>query len=105
MLNEGSAYYRSYVRGGKTGSLGEWQNFAGWHTQDGISYISVVLNVPYEADPIRPASACMRPPRADGRHLRFLHHRRRWTPPSPSPRSRWITPPSPIRSISTPRTI
>lgn len=35
MLNEGSAYYRSYVRGGKTGSLGEWQNFAGWHTQDG----------------------------------------------------------------------
>ena len=57
MLNEGSAYYRSYVRGGKTGSLGEWQNFAGWHTQDGISYISVVLNVPYEADPdqARPA--------------------------------------------------
>ena len=48
---------RSYVRGGKTGSLGEWQNFAGWHTQDGISYISVVLNVPYEADPdqARPA--------------------------------------------------
>ena len=45
------------MRGGKTGSLGEWQNFAGWHTQDGVSYISVVLNVPYEADPdgARPA--------------------------------------------------
>ena len=57
MLYEGSSYYRSYVRGGKTGSLGEWQNFAGWHTQDGVSYISVVLNVPYEADPdgARPA--------------------------------------------------
>ena len=50
MLNEGSAYYRSYVRGGKTGSLGEWQNFAGWHSQDGESYISVVLNVPMESD-------------------------------------------------------
>lgn len=57
MLYEGSSYYRPYVRGGKTGSLGEWQNFAGWHTQDGVSYISVVLNVPYEADPdgARPA--------------------------------------------------
>ena len=52
-----SSYHRDYTRGGKTGSLGEWQNFAGWHTQDGISYISVVLNVPYEADPdqARPA--------------------------------------------------
>ena len=50
MLNEGSAYYRGYVRGGKTGSLGEWQNFAGWHSQDGESYISVVLNVPMESD-------------------------------------------------------
>lgn len=57
MLNEGSAYYRSYVRGGKTGSLGEWQNFAGWHSQDGESYISILLNVPYDADPegMRPA--------------------------------------------------
>ena len=52
-----SSYHRDYTKGGKTGSLGEWQNFAGWHTQDGISYISVVLNVPYEADPdqARPA--------------------------------------------------
>lgn len=59
MLNEGSAYYRSYVRGGKTGSLGEWQNFAGWHSQNGESYISVLLNVPYDADPegMRPALA------------------------------------------------
>ena len=39
------------MRGGKTGGLGEWQNFAGWHTQDGESYISVVLNVPLETDP------------------------------------------------------
>ena len=59
LLNEGSAYYRSYVRGGKTGSLGEWQNFAGWHSRNGESYISVLLNVPYDADPegMRPALA------------------------------------------------
>lgn len=59
MLYEGSSYYRPYVRGGKTGSLGEWQNFAGWHSQNGESYISVLLNVPYDADPegMRPALA------------------------------------------------
>ena len=51
MVYTSSSYYRAYTRGGKTGSLGEWQNFAGWHTQDGVSYISVVLNSPYEADP------------------------------------------------------
>ena len=51
MLYQGSSYYRAYTKGGKTGSLGEWQNFAGWHSQDGVSYISVVLNVPYDADP------------------------------------------------------
>ena len=52
-----SSYHRDYTKGGKTGSLGEWQNFAGWHSQDGESYISVVLNVPYDADPegMRPA--------------------------------------------------
>ena len=52
-----STYHRDYTKGGKTGSLGEWQNFAGWHSQDGESYISVLLNVPYEADPdaARPA--------------------------------------------------
>ena len=52
-----SSYHRDYTKGGKTGSLGEWQNFAGWHTQDGESYISILLNVPYDADPegMRPA--------------------------------------------------
>ena len=54
-----SSYHRDYTRGGKTGSLGEWQNFAGWHSQNGESYISVLLNVPYDADPEgkRPALA------------------------------------------------
>ena len=46
-----SSYHRDYTKGGKTGSLGEWQNFAGWHSQDGESYISVLLNVPMESDP------------------------------------------------------
>ena len=46
-----SSYHRDYTKGGKTGSLGEWQNFAGWHSQDGESYISVPLNVPMESDP------------------------------------------------------
>ena len=46
-----TSYYRAYTKGGKTGSLGEWQNFAGWHSQDGENYISVVLNVPNGADP------------------------------------------------------
>lgn len=45
-----TSYYRAYTKGGKTGSLGEWQNFAGWHSQDGESYISVVLNVPNATD-------------------------------------------------------
>ncbi len=30
-----SSYHRDYTKGGKTGSLGEWQNFAGWHSRDG----------------------------------------------------------------------
>lgn len=50
LVNPSSPYYRSYTRGGKTGALGEWQNFAGWHTQDGVSYISVVLNTPNAVD-------------------------------------------------------
>lgn len=52
-----SSYHRDYTKGGKTGSLGEWQNFAGWHSQDGESYISILLNVPYDAGPegMRPA--------------------------------------------------
>ena len=47
----GAEYYRDYNQGGKTGSLGEWQNFAGWHSKDGENYISVVLNVPNGTDP------------------------------------------------------
>ena len=52
-----SSYHRDYTKGGKTGSLGEWQNFAGWHSQNGESYISILLNVSYDADPegMRPA--------------------------------------------------
>lgn len=50
IIDPTSAYYRAYCRGGKTGSLGEWQNFAGLHTQDGESYISVVMHCPLEED-------------------------------------------------------
>lgn len=46
----GGNFYRSYAQGGKTGTLGNWQNFASWHTQDGMSYICVVLHAPDEAD-------------------------------------------------------
>lgn len=46
-----TSYYRDYTKGGKTGSLGEWQNFAGWHSKDGENYISVVLNVANGTDP------------------------------------------------------
>ncbi len=45
-----TAYYKAYCRGGKTGSLDDWQNFAGLHTQNGESYISVVLHCPLEED-------------------------------------------------------
>ncbi len=85
-----SSYYRYYTKGGKTGSLGEWQNFAGWHTQDGESYISVVLNVPYDADPegTRPALA-ETAERWTGRSPP-LPSPRRWIPPSPSPRCRVV---------------
>ena len=48
----GAEFYREYAQGGKTGSLGDWQNFAGWHTQNGETYISVVLNSPKECDAI-----------------------------------------------------
>lgn len=57
MLTQGTTYYRSYNQGGKTGSLNAgWQNFAGWHTQNGETYISVVLHSAADesADP-RPA--------------------------------------------------
>lgn len=61
MINQGSDYYREYTQGGKTGSLDAgWQNFASWHTQDGETYISVLLHSSQEvADPEggRPAIA------------------------------------------------
>lgn len=41
-----SEYYRSYCQGGKTGSLYDWQNFAGQHSKNGENYISVVLHCP-----------------------------------------------------------
>ena len=49
----GAEYYRAYNQGGKTGTLEDWQNFAGWHTstETGESYISVVLNSPNSIDP------------------------------------------------------
>ena len=50
-----SNYYRSYTKGGKTGSLDDWQNFAGWHTQDGETYVSVVLHSPKTDEDPRPA--------------------------------------------------
>ena len=48
-----SSYHRDYTRGGKTGSLGDWQNFASWHTggDGGETYICVVLNSPNSCDP------------------------------------------------------
>ncbi len=51
MLSKSSAYYREYTQGGKTGSLvAGWQNFASWHTQDGETYISVLLHSQDAAD-------------------------------------------------------
>lgn len=55
LIDPASVYYREYCRGGKTGSLGVWQNFAGLHTQNGESYISVVLNTPIGDEDPRPA--------------------------------------------------
>ena len=46
LIVSGSSCYREYTQGGKTGSLDNWQSFAGWHTQDGETYVSVVLHVP-----------------------------------------------------------
>ena len=51
LTTAGLNYYRDYTQGGKTGVLGEWQNFAGWHVQDGMTYITVVLNSPNSSDP------------------------------------------------------
>ena len=45
MISSASELHRSYTQGGKTGSLSSgWQNFASWHTQDGETYISVLLH-------------------------------------------------------------
>lgn len=45
MISSASELYRSYTQGGKTGSLSSgWQNFASWHTQDGETYISVLIH-------------------------------------------------------------
>lgn len=45
MIASASELYRSYTQGGKTGSLSSgWQNFASWHTQDGETYIGVLLH-------------------------------------------------------------
>ncbi len=55
-----SPYYQAfygigeYIVAGKTGSLGEWQNFASKASKGGESYICVVMNSPYEADLIAP---------------------------------------------------
>lgn len=54
MLVSSSPYYREYTQGGKTGSLSDWQNFASWHTRDGINYICVVLHSSLSVDD-RPA--------------------------------------------------
>ncbi|WP_294496066.1 serine hydrolase [uncultured Gemmiger sp.] len=52
MISPSSAYYRAYTQGGKTGSLASgWQNFASWHTQNGETYISVLLQSDAAADP------------------------------------------------------
>lgn len=49
----GADYYRAYCKGGKTGTLEDWQNFASWHvgTKTGETYISIVLNSPNSIDP------------------------------------------------------
>ena len=47
----GAEFTRSYNKGGKTGTLGDWQNFASWHTQNGETYISVVLHSPDSCEP------------------------------------------------------
>lgn len=53
-----SPYYKAFpavagaVQAGKTGNLGEWQNFASFATKNGETYICVVLNSPYAADEV-----------------------------------------------------
>lgn len=53
-----SPYYKLYpgaaaaVLAGKTGNLGQWQNFASIASKNGETYVCVVLNSPYDADPL-----------------------------------------------------
>ena len=61
MISPSSDYMRDYALGGKTGNLQQgWQNFASWHSQNGETYICVMLHSKDEvADPVgkRPAIA------------------------------------------------
>ncbi len=60
LMVETSPYYAAYpgvgqaMLAGKTGSLGDWQNFAAIATQDGAGYACVVLQSPHAADTIAP---------------------------------------------------
>lgn len=53
MIREGAGgvFYRDYCMGGKTGTLEDWANLVTWHNQDGMSYLSVVMNSPNSCDP------------------------------------------------------
>lgn len=48
--NRGDKYYRAYTQGGKTGSLEDWQNFAAWHQQGDMRFVSAVLHASNTAD-------------------------------------------------------
>ncbi len=48
--NRGDVYYREYTQGGKTGSLEDWQNFAAWHQQGDMRFVSAVLHASSTAD-------------------------------------------------------
>lgn len=58
LLVESSPYYsalgaaKGTIVAGKTGSLGEWQNFAALATKNGESYVCVVMHSPNEADSV-----------------------------------------------------
>ncbi len=59
MIAKDSPYYRSYTKGGKTGSLSDWNSFVGWHVKDGQSYISVVLQSPKDSDDVGTRSSAL----------------------------------------------
>lgn len=46
----GDVYYREYTQGGKTGSLQDWQNFAAWHQQGDMRFVSAVLHASNTGD-------------------------------------------------------